>query len=100
MLDYERAAREGHRATARDLIEQAIGRLKWQRTDPGTTVPAMAGLAIDTLIAELRLPNVSHVAVTVVECIPEPTDNEIPTYGLYGVRCRYTNGCARRGPRI
>ena len=94
LYDPDRAEREGHRHTARRLIVEAIDRLHWTSTVHDRTVPAMAGLAINTLIDELALPKVSHVAVDTVDCLPDPTDNEIPTYGFYGIRCHYSNGTA------
>lgn len=88
--DRVRAAAEGHNWLTRDELAAAIAALEWE--EPGT-FPGMAGLAIKAVINDVPLRAVTAVAVGVVECY---SDNEPgpSTYGLYGIRNRYSNGVA------
>lgn len=59
-------------------------RLQWQEIGQGITVPMMPGEAIKEAIVQLRLPKVSHIALS----------NEMAPYGLVGIRAHYKNGRA------
>ena len=65
---------------ARKVIEKAIEGLEWQAVP--CDMAAIPGLAINGLIAELRLPKVSHVA----------DSHELAPYGFVAVRCHYKDG--------
>lgn len=59
--------------------------MEWQELTPaGLTLPMMPGEGIKAAIRELRLPRVSHVAYS----------HDMAPYGLYGAKCRYSNGPA------
>ena len=77
-----------HNATdsQRKTLGAYFDHLEWQviPQDGTLTLPLMPGEGIASAIRELRLPKVSHVAVS----------NEMAPYGLYGVRARYKNGVA------
>ncbi len=73
---------DSHVSLTRELVARAIGSMEWKEV-PCTTA-AMPGLAIKALVKELRLPKVSHVAVS----------NELAPNGLIGVRAHYKNGSA------
>lgn len=57
-------------------------RLNWQALP--CDMAAMPGLAIKTVIKELRIPKVSHVAAS----------HELAPYGLMGIKAHYKNGDA------
>ena len=67
-----------------DTVAEIIDHLDWQEAHPGMDLPAVPGLGIAQCIRELRIPKVSHIAVS----------NELAPYGLYGIRGHYTNGHA------
>lgn len=66
------------------IITRHCENMEWQQLlpPPGLSLPAMPGMAIKAAIQQLRLPRVSHVAIS----------NEMAPYGLYGIRCHYSNG--------
>lgn len=68
----------------RTRYARMIERLKWQAL-PLKKVGMMPAECIKTAIRELRLPKVSHIAIT----------NEAAPYGLYGIRAHYSNGMAQ-----
>ncbi len=68
------------------MIIHWCDQMEWQELlpPPGLSLPMMPGEAIKATIRQLRLPEVSHVAIS----------NQMAPYGLYGIRCRYTDGPA------
>jgi len=66
------------------LLGGMFDRLEWQELYPGMELPMMPGEAIKATIVELRLPKVSHVALS----------NEMAPYGLIAARAHYKNGTA------
>lgn len=67
-----------------EIITRHCDNIEWQEAVPGLSLPAMPGAGINEAIKQLRLPKTSHVAYS----------NEMAPYGLYGIRCRYSNGPA------
>lgn len=65
-------------------LSQAFASLQWQEIGDGLTLPMMPAEGIKSAIKTLRLPKVSHVAVS----------HELAPYGLYGIRSHYKNGRA------
>lgn len=66
----------------RSKIEAAIFSLEWQALP--VELGMMPGEGIKAAIKELRIPRVSHVAVS----------SELAPYGFYGIRAQYSNGRA------
>lgn len=67
-----------------DLVAQVIEQMPWQ--EPPERLPMSPGLAIQTLIGELRLPRVDLISYRNWDLAP---------YGLYGIQANYTDGRAR-----
>ena len=70
----------------RARVEAAIRLLNWQEIPKGGSLemPMLPGEGIKAAIQQLRIPKVSHVAVS----------SELAPYGLYGIRGNYSNGQA------
>lgn len=73
----------------RQKIDQAIEELDWMqvpgKNDPPLRVGMMPGENIKEIIQQLRMPNVSAVAIS----------SELAPCGLYGIEANYVNGRAR-----
>ena len=69
---------------ARRQVERAIERLQWS-VRPGNDIPMIASEALNLLIREFEIPNVSVCAIS----------NELAPYGFYGIEGHYTNGRVR-----
>ena len=63
-------------------INAAIERLKWLDVENNREVAAMPGMAIKEAIKQLKIPKVSHYAIS----------HELAPYGLVGIRGHYVNG--------
>jgi hypothetical protein len=63
-------------------ISKAIERLKWMEVESHREVAMMPGMAINEAIRQLRIPKVSHYAVS----------HELAPYGFVGIRGHYVNG--------
>jgi hypothetical protein len=63
-------------------ISAAIERLQWLEVESNREVPAMPGMAINEAIKQLRMPKVTHYAIS----------NELAPYGFVGIRAHYING--------
>lgn len=79
-------------------VEAAVDALEWQPIpDDDGAAPLLGfsqGYAIRAAIKELRLPNVSAIADSTIEC--PGTDGEDGFYpGFYSIEANYTNGRAR-----
>ena len=70
----------------RDMVCRAIDRLQWLEIPKDGTleVAAMPGLGIKEAIKELKIPKVSHIAIS----------SALAPYGFYGIRAHYKNGDA------
>jgi len=82
----ERGKLHGHSETEeqRELIMAAMQRMDWLEipTDGSRLqVAMMPGLGINEAIKQLRLPKVSHIAIS----------HELAPYGFYGIRAHYSN---------
>jgi hypothetical protein len=66
----------------RDQVKRAIDNMVWMSLP--VEVGAMPGLNISQAIEELRVPKVSHIAVS----------SDLAPYGFYGIRAHYKNGDA------
>ena len=67
----------------RERFADAIARLPWQSLP--CELGMMPGENIKAVVKALRIPKVSHVAVS----------NELAPFGLYGIRGHYANGTAQ-----
>ena len=76
---------EGGGRLTQPAVIRVIGTLDWQAIEQGLSLPMIPGEAIKATIAELRIPKVSHVAVS----------HELAPYGFYGIEGHYKNGRAR-----
>jgi hypothetical protein len=70
----------------RGAVCRAIDRLQWMEIPKEGTleVAMMPGLGIKESIKELRIPKVSHIAIS----------SALAPYGFYGIRAHYKNGDA------
>ncbi len=68
----------------RARLAAMFDRLEWQELKPDTVEAMMPALGIRAAIKELRIPKVSHYAIS----------RELAPYGLYGIRGHFTNGQA------
>lgn len=68
----------------RARLAAIFDRLEWQELKPDTVEAMMPALGIRAAIEELRIPKVSHYAIS----------NELAPYGLYAIRGHYKNGRA------
>jgi hypothetical protein len=70
----------------RAIVERAINNLDWIEIPKGgkLEVAAMPGLNISAAIQQLRVPKVSHIAIS----------SDLAPYGFYGLRAHYKNGDA------
>lgn len=77
---------EAYSQDIQGLITHWCDQMEWQEMlpPPGLSVGMMPGLGIKAAIQQLRLPKVSHVAIS----------NAMAPYGLCGIRCRYKDGPA------
>jgi hypothetical protein len=66
----------------RARLEGMFDRLPWKRYTPGAEEAMMPALGIRAAINELRIPRVSHYAIS----------NELAPYGLYAIRGHFLNG--------
>ena len=66
-------------------LTAAITDLDWQPLKGGLSVAMMPGEGIKSCIKELKIPKVSHIAIS----------HELAPYGLYGIRGHYKNGDAQ-----
>jgi hypothetical protein len=67
-------------------VVRAIGTVEWQEIPEGGTISVamMPGEGIKEAIKQLRIPKVSHIAIS----------NELAPFGFYGIRGHYKNGDA------
>jgi hypothetical protein len=86
--DWTNIGREhGHSGTP-DLdakISRAIERLEWLDLATNRQAAMMPAMGISEAIAQLRIPKVSHYAIS----------NELAPYGFYAIRGHYSNGMAQ-----
>ena len=67
----------------RDRVSSIIYNFEWESIP--CAVGMMPGENIKGIIAEFKMPKVSHIAIT----------HEMAPYGFYGIRAHYTNGKAQ-----
>lgn len=60
-------------------IIQAMAEIEWQELP--LQAPMMAGIAINEAIKQLKLPRVTHIAIS----------HELAPYGFYGIRTHYSD---------
>jgi len=77
-IDWFQVGRD-HWEGNQDKIEQICRGVDWIK--PPCTMPFMPGECISTLIAEFKIPNVSHVCYS----------HELAPFSLVGIRARYKN---------
>jgi len=65
-------------------VEVAISALAWKDIGAGHSEGMMPALGIKEAIKQLRLPRVSHHAIS----------RDLAPYGLYGIRAHYKDGAA------
>lgn len=76
---------EAHSQDQHAQLGAILDGLTWRAIPPGgAEVAAMPGLAMRAAIRELRLPQVSHYAIS----------HDLAPYGLYGLRAHYQDGTA------
>jgi len=77
------AAEHNSTTAQRSRLAGCFDALVWRALP--VEVGMMPGENIKAAISELNLPKVSHIAVS----------HELAPYGLYGIRCRYSDGLAQ-----
>src|SRR2546430_5775899 len=77
-------------------VEHEIEALDWQDVkDDGITVAFIPGQAIKEATRELRIPNVTKVAISSFDCPATSPDQDGFYPGFYGIEGNYKNGRAR-----
>ena len=82
--DYDQDATRAH-------IAREIDGLTWR--EPSGSFPLTPGMALQKLVEDFRIPNVSAVAIN--GGVPMPDGPERAYYSLYGIEANYTNGRIR-----
>jgi len=72
--------------TDKDRINSIIDRMPWDYDFRGKDVPMMPGMAISSIIKEMRLPKVSAVSYG---------SHELAPYGIYGIEATFKNAKIR-----
>jgi hypothetical protein len=79
-IDWMQAGKE-HWTGRQDGLTAIFAAVDWQEFTPGVEVAMMPGLGIQETIKQLRIPKVSHFAIS----------NELAPFGLYGIRGHFEN---------